>query len=192
MSVGFYIDQYRCTGCRACQVVCKDKNRLNVGVLFREAHSYSVGRFPNVRAFSYTFGCNHCETPICLANCPQGAIYKAEDGTVIQDQSMCIGCKTCVESCPYGHPKFIPELGLSGKCDGCYGLRAAGNEPACVAGCPNRALYFGDMDELMAKFGSDLDNGTISVLPDRTQTNPNILIKAKDCAFEKNPNMINW
>ena len=83
MSVGFYLDQSRCTGCRACQVVCKDKNRLEVGTLYREAHSYTVGEFPKVQGFSYTFSCNHCEDPVCLKNCPTGAIYKAADGTVI-------------------------------------------------------------------------------------------------------------
>ena len=122
MSVGFYLDQSRCTGCRACQVVCKDKNRLEVGTLYREAHSYTVGEFPKVQGFSYTFSCNHCED--CLPEeLPDGAIYKAADGTVIQDQSKCIGCRMCVMSCPYGHPKYFPEKGVSGKCDGCYGLR---------------------------------------------------------------------
>ena len=86
MSVGFYLDQDRCAGCRACQVACKDKNRLEVGILYREAHTYSVGEFPTAKAYSYSFSCNHCEDPICLKNCPTGAIYKAEDGTVIQDQ----------------------------------------------------------------------------------------------------------
>ena len=126
MTVGFYFDMTRCIGCRACQVVCKDKNRLDVGTLYREVHTYSVGEFPGVQAYSYSFGCNHCEDPICLKNCPTGAIYKAEDGTVIQDQSKCIGCRMCVMSCPYGQPKFIEELDVSGKCDGCYGLRQAG------------------------------------------------------------------
>ncbi len=192
MTVGFYIDQDRCTGCRACQVACKDKNRLEVGVLYREAHTYSVGSYPNVRAFSHSFSCNHCEAPICMANCPQDAIFKAEDGTVIQDATKCIGCQTCVNSCPYGHPKYIAELKVAGKCDGCYGLRAAGSDPACVAGCPNRALFFGEIEDLKARFGTDLDNGTISVLPDNTQTMPNILINAKECAFASNAIEINW
>ena len=165
MSVGFYLDQSRCTGCRACQVVCKDKNRLEVGTLYREAHSYTVGEFPKVQGFSYTFSCNHCEDPVCLKNCPTGAIYKAADGTVIQDQS---------------------------KCDGCYGLRQEGSQPACVAGCPNRALDFGDMDELRAKYGSNLDNGSIVVLPSPEETHPNVLIKAKDCAFSQEARELTW
>ena len=192
MSVGFYLDQARCTGCRACQVACKDKNRLEVGVLYREAQTYSVGTFPNVKAYSCSFSCNHCEEPVCQHNCPTGAIYTAADGTVIQDQSKCIGCRMCVMSCPYGHPQYFPEEGVAGKCDGCYGIREAGGQPACVAGCPNRALDFGDVDELRAKYGSDLDNGTISVLPPRELTNPNLLIKAKDAAFDEGFVKVNW
>ena len=81
---------------------------------------------------------------------------------------------------------------MSGKCDGCYGIREAGGQPACVAGCPNRALDFGDMDELRAKYGSDLDNGTIAVLPSRELTNPNLLIKAKEVAFDEGYVKVNW
>ena len=189
MTVGFYLDMTRCIGCRACQVVCKDKNRLEVGTLYREAHTYTVGRFPEVQGYSYSASCNHCEDPICLKNCPTGAIYKAEDGTVIQDQGKCIGCRMCVMSCPYGHPKFFPEQGVSGKCDGCYGLRQSGGEPACVAGCPNRALKFG---ELRAEFGGDLDEGRIAVLPSPEETRPNILIKTKECAFDEGYREVNW
>lgn len=191
MSVGFYFDQTRCTGCRACQVVCKDKNKLEVGTIYRNAHTYTLGSFPDVRAYSYSFSCNHCENPACLENCPVSAIYKADDGTVILDQSRCIGCKTCVMSCPYGHPQFIESLGVSGKCDGCYGLRAAGGQPACVTGCPNRALDFGDVGELKSKYG-DLDNGTVAVLPAPDQTGPNVYIKAKDAAFESGYQILNW
>lgn len=131
MAFGFYFDMTRCIGCRACQVACKDKNRLGVGTLYRGVKSYTVGTFPDVKTYSYSASCNHCEDPICMKNCPVGAIEKAEDGTVIQDQEKCIGCRMCVMSCPYGHPKYFPEKGVSGKCDGCYGIRANGR-PACV------------------------------------------------------------
>ena len=192
MAVGFYFDMTRCIGCRACQVACKDKNRLEVGTLYRNVESYTVGTFPKVTSYSYSTSCNHCESAICLHNCPVGAIYKAEDGTVIQDQSLCIGCQMCVMSCPYHHPQFFPELGVAGKCDGCYGLRAEGSQPACVAGCPNRALDFGDVEELKAKYGADLDSGTITVLPDPSMTKPNVLIKTKPQSFEENPKKLMW
>lgn len=98
----------------------------------------------------------------------------------------------CVMSCPYGEPKYFPDKGVSGKCDGCYGIRQAGGQPACVAGCPNRALDFGDMNELKQKYGADLDNGSITVLPSPDQTHPNILIKTKDCAFDEGYQELNW
>lgn len=192
MTFGFYLDTNRCTGCRACQVACKDKNRLEVGILYRKANSYVAGSFPDVKCFSYSASCNHCKDPICLKNCPTGAIYKAEDGTVIQDQSKCIGCRMCVMSCPYGHPQFFEDLGVAGKCDGCYGLRQGGNDPACVAGCPNRALHFGDIEELKAEYGDNLDNGSIAVLPDPSDTHPNVLINAKPQCFDQNCKKITW
>ncbi len=192
MAVGFYVDMTRCIGCRACQVACKDKNRLEVGTVYREAHTYTVGKYPDVDGYSYTFGCNHCEDAVCLNNCPVGAIYRAADGTVIQDPDTCIGCRMCVMSCPYGQPKYDEAKGVSGKCDGCYGLRKDGSDPACVAGCPNRALDFGDLDELREKHGPDLDNGSIAVLPSPDHTHPSLLIKAKEAAFEKGPRRVNW
>ena len=60
MGIGFYFDMTRCTGCRACQVACKDKNRLDVGTIYRHAQTFSVGSFPNVSAYSYSCICNHC------------------------------------------------------------------------------------------------------------------------------------
>lgn len=192
MAVGFYLDMTRCIGCRACQVACKDKNRLDVGTLYRYARSYTVGTFPDVEGYSYSFGCNHCADAICLKNCPTGAIHREEDGTVVQDQSMCIGCRMCVMSCPYGQPQYFPEKGVSGKCDGCYSIRQAGGEPACAAGCPNRALKFGDIDELKAEFGGNLDNGTIAVLPSPDETHPHIFIKTKDAAFSEDFREVRW
>lgn len=192
MAVGFYFDITRCIGCRACQVACKDKNRLEVGALYRKVNTYTVGSFPSIEGYSYSASCNHCSEPICLQNCPTGAIYKAADGTIIQDPSICIGCRMCVMSCPYGHPQYFPDAGVAGKCDGCYGLRQAGNEPACVSGCPNRALDFGEMDELRAKHGKDLDNGSVAVLPAPELTHSNLLLKTKDCAFDKDYRKVNW
>ena len=81
MAVGFYFDMQRCTGCRACQVACKDKNRLDVGTILRNAHTYCVGSFPEVKCYSVSQSCNHCEQAACLENCPAGAIYRAPDGT---------------------------------------------------------------------------------------------------------------
>lgn len=191
MSVGFYLDMTRCTGCRACQVACKDKNRLDVGTLYRNAHSFSVGSFPTVKGYGYSASCNHCAMPACMAACSTGAIEVADDGAVIIDQSKCNGCQACVEACPYGVPKFLEEQSVVGKCDSCQAIRAAGGQPACVAGCPNRALDFGDVEELKAKYGDDLVN-EIAILPSAETTQPNVLIKAKDAALDPDYSEIAW
>lgn len=192
MALGFYFDMTRCIGCKACQVACKDKNRLGVGTTFRHAETYTVGSFPTVQAFSGSFSCNHCENPACVANCPTGAMYKDEaEGVVLHDDTVCIGCKACMNSCPYGVPQFREDLNIIQKCDSCYAIRHDGGAPACVAACPNRALDFGDMDELRAKYGDDLVSD-VSVLPSSETTAPNLLIKAKPAAFEDGATELSW
>ena len=181
MALGFYFDMTRCVGCRACQIACKDKNRLDVGTILRTAKTYSVGKFPAVKTYSYSASCNHCENPACVANCPVGAMYKAEDGTVLHDKELCIGCQTCVNVCPYQAPQFIAAENKVTKCDACAYLRAKGMNPACVDACPSRALDFGDLDELRAKYGDDLVSD-LPILPDSSVTGANILIKVKECA----------
>ena len=116
MALGFYFDMTRCIGCRACQVACKDKNRLDVGTIYRTADSYEVGTFPKVKMYSFSTSCNHCQNPACVSACPVGAMYKAEDGTVLHDDKLCIGCQACVSACPYDVPQYIEEkkvVGLS-------------------------------------------------------------------------------
>ena len=177
--LGFYFDATMCTGCRTCQVACKDKNRLDVGTLFREVKSYEVGSYPDVTFYHMTMSCNHCENPACVAACPVGAMYVAEDGTVLHDEALCIGCQACVQACPYGAPKYIEEKQKVGKCDACAAIRAAGGNPVCVDACPLRALEFGDLDELVKKHaGAELVN-ELPVLPKADATGPSLLIEPK-------------
>ena len=180
---GFYFDNRRCVGCRTCQVACKDKNDLAVGILFRRVDSYQVGTYPDAMLYHYASTCNHCEAPECVAVCPNQAMYvDEEDGTVQHDDSKCIGCQYCVNACPYGVPQYRPDLKISGKCDACFALRGAGEENACVAACPMRALDFGDIEELRAKYPDAVD--AIAALPDPSKTHPSVLIEAKPSSLE--------
>lgn len=149
--VGFYYDQKMCAGCKTCQVACKDRNRLDVGVVLREVRSYQVGAYPNVSMYHFSAACNHCEQPACMANCPVNAIEMMDDGTVVLNTDDCIGCQTCVTKCPYGVPRYDEASGVVRKCDGCYDLRQKGYQPACVEACPFRALDFGTQEELEAR-----------------------------------------
>lgn len=179
--MGFYFDMTACTGCKSCQVACKDANDLPIGSFYREARDFEGGTFPNMWAATLSMGCNHCDDPICAKNCPTGALRKdSETGLVIQDHDACIGCQMCVWSCPYGAPTYNEEQGKSGKCDGCKTkFLDKGMQPACAGACTTRALRFGEIAELISQYG---DNATsdLSILPPSEMTHPNFLVKPKE------------
>lgn len=178
--LGFYIDTNSCSGCRCCQVACKDRNDLPVGVFFRKVSDYEGGVFPNTWAASLSLACNHCECPQCAKNCPVAAITKCEDtGLVIQDREMCIGCGKCVLACPYGAPAYDPLRDVMEKCDGCLAMVEEGKLPACVATCSTRCLRFGDIEELAEIFADERLTKDLSFLSDSSITNPSILILPK-------------
>lgn len=180
--LGFYFDITLCIGCRTCQIACKDKNDLDIGILFRRVKAFETGVYPNPGSYNYSSACNHCSNAKCVTGCPTGAMHYSDDGTVQHDADVCIGCRYCTWNCPYGAPQFIQEKGVVGKCDSCKNLREAGENPACVDSCPMRCLEFGDLDELRAEYGSGLVQ-EISVLPSADVTNPSLLINPKPCSL---------
>ena len=182
---GFYFDMALCMGCRTCQVACKDRNGLETGTIYRRVETYEVGAYPTATAYQLSRTCNHCENPECVRVCPVGAMHvDEEDGTVQHDDETCIGCESCVKACPYGVPQYRPDFKISGKCDACLPLRQAGEENACVAACPLRAIEFGDIEELRARHPEAVD--AIAVLPE-PKTEPSIAIEAKPAALEPDP-----
>ncbi|MBE3598443.1 MAG: dimethylsulfoxide reductase subunit B [Limnochordaceae bacterium] len=174
--LGFYVDMTACIGCRTCQIACKDKNDLAIGVLYRRVYAFEGGKYPRPWLYHLSVGCNHCEAPRCVANCPTGALSKRPDGLVVLDKARCIGCRYCVWSCPYGAPQYIEEEGRIGKCDGCADLVDQGLDPACVDACPMRAIEFGDIEKLRAKHGG---TDRVRGLPDPNLTHPAVTITPK-------------
>ncbi|MGE4423140.1 MAG: DMSO/selenate family reductase complex B subunit [Pseudodesulfovibrio sp.] len=179
----FYIDTTRCTGCKTCMIACIDKHDLPEGVLWRRVTEYVGGDWvtrtdgtytQNIFAYYLSIGCNHCENPICVRSCPTTAMHKDENGIVSVDHDKCVGCRYCEWGCPYSAPQFNPELGKMTKCDFCRDYLEQGLDPACVAACPNRALHYGEHDELVARFG---EVSVIAPLPDPSITQPNLLVK---------------
>ena len=163
---------------------------MDVGTIYRHAKTFSVGKFPSVTAYSYSASCNHCESPACFSACPTGAIEKREDGAVVIDREACSGDGSCTKACPYGIPQILPD-GKAGKCDSCYLIREAGGQPACVAACPNRALDFGEYDDLVKTYGPDCVS-EIAILPSADATKPSLLISAKEAATETGFVDVNW
>lgn len=179
--LGFYFDMTACTGCKCCQVACKDVNDLPVGRFFRRAIDYEGGTFPDVWAATLSMGCNHCSDAPCVANCPTTAMRKdPECGLVIQDHEACIGCRMCEWVCPYGAPSWDEKERKIGKCDGCKEKFLDQNmEPACVGACSTRALHFGDIDELRARYDPNATSD-LSILPSSEMSHPNYIVTPKE------------
>ena len=181
---GFYFDSSKCTGCKTCQVACKETHRLPLDNLYRRVYNYvgggwtqnTNGTYIPQDIFSYhvSIACNHCADPACVANCPTNAMAKdPETGIVTSDQDVCIGCKTCVGVCPYGAPSLDQEAGYVIKCDMCWPELTIGRKPVCVAACPMRALDWGPIEDLRSTYGEG--NAAIEPLPQDT-TSPCVVL----------------
>lgn len=180
---GFYIDSSKCTGCKTCQLACKDYKDLDVDVNYRRIYEYAGGSWqadgdtwqPSIFSYYLSIACNHCAAPACVPVCPSGAMHKrSEDGLVVVDTDICIGCKSCAMACPYGAPQYNARKGHMTKCDGCYERVAEGLKPVCVESCPLRALDFAPLEELRERYGT-LDE--VAPLPPSSFTGPSIVIK---------------
>ena len=177
---GFYVNTDICTGCKACMTACFDRNDLEVPNKFRKVYEFGGGEWQADEAgafvstaFTYyvSMTCGHCDEPACVANCPTGAMSKDEEtGIVSNDHSVCIGCMTCEESCPYGHPTQLAD-GLSHKCVLCSDENAEGiPDPVCARACPVRAIEFGKIADLRAAHGEENAIGELT-----NETGPNVV-----------------
>ncbi len=182
---GFFIDVSRCTGCRTCTIACADLKNTPIGIYNRVVKEYEGGTWEKgenntwtpkgVFAYYISLSCNQCADPACIKVCPTGAHHKrTEDGLVIIDVEKCIGCGMCAKACPYGAPKLNAKLQKMQKCDGCVDRTSHGMMPVCVEACVERAIEFGDIEELRAKHGT---LAGIAPLPDPSLTKPSLVIK---------------
>lgn len=164
----FLIDMTKCTGCRGCQVACKQWNQLEA----EKTEFFSGEGYQNPPAMSeYTYTrikfrdyqkngqnefafykemCMHCDDPACASVCPVGAFEKTPEGPVVYKADRCIGCRFCMIACPFGVPKYEWSKGLPlvKKCTGCYDRISEGLQPACATACPT-AITYGPRDEMI-------------------------------------------
>ena len=167
--LGLVIDLDLCVGCHACATACKEWNTgghmaplpdFNAygdgawGVWFNRIHSFEEGEGEGARTVHFPKSCLHCEDAACVTVCPTGASYKrAEDGIVLVNESLCIGCKLCSWACPYGAREFDADEGVMKKCTLCIdriyndNLAPEERQPACVFVCPTKARFFGDLGD---------------------------------------------
>lgn len=147
------VDLDRCIGCKACQVACKMENGVALGASRNQVLAIGpTGVFPDLEMYFLPMMCQQCEEPVCVQVCPTGASYKrSEDGLVLIEKEKCIGCKSCMNACPYEANIFNNELRVTDKCTLCEHLQKIGEEPACVKICAGSALIFGDINDPESK-----------------------------------------
>lgn len=190
MSYAFYFDSSACSGCKACQTACKDKNNLPIGVLWRRVYEVSGGEWTQtgdawtntIFAYNLSIACNHCVHPKCAGVCPVDAYEIRPDGIVLIDAQKCIGCGYCAWACPYDAPQVDKSAGLMTKCNLCYDNLDVGLPPACVSACPLRCLGLLDSNEQrMEEMGQALwkvpGEEHPFPLPTLSRTEPHLVIK---------------
>lgn len=144
---GMLLDTGKCVGCYACRVACQMQNELPPGESYIRFYENETGVFPNVNHEIVPVQCQHCEDAPCVSVCPTTASYIREDGIVMVDHFKCIGCKYCMEACPYDAREIHHATGTIDKCVFCQSLVEQGEDPACVTTCIADARVFGDLDD---------------------------------------------
>lgn len=152
MAKTIIVNEDRCLGCLSCTIACAMAHSDAATLV--EALGAEVRPQPRVHVepagkYGIPLQCRHCEDAPCLAACPTGAIYRGPNSEtpVLMDRERCIGCKICMLICPFGVIDISRDGRAMIKCDLCIDRTEAGEEPACVAACPTKALRFVELDE---------------------------------------------
>ncbi|HLN93101.1 MAG TPA: 4Fe-4S dicluster domain-containing protein, partial [Thermoanaerobaculia bacterium] len=184
MNYGFLIDNRRCIGCHACSTACKSENEVPLGVNRTWVKYVEKGEFPDTRRYFQVTRCNHCAHPPCVPICPTRAMYRREDGIVEFDSNVCIGCKACMQACPYDAIYIDPDSGTAAKCHFCAHRTDVGLEPACVVVCPVHAIVAGDMSDRNSEISRLLATHEVSVRKPEQNTRPKLFyIEAEESAI---------
>lgn len=164
-------------------MACADNKNTPIGINLRRVievegsgwtRNWDGSWRQDVFAYYISMACNECADPTCVKVCLTKAHFKRnEDGSVVINTNKCIGCGMCAKACPYDVPQLDVKAGKMLKCDGCLDRTAEGGQPICVESCPERAIEFGDIEELRKKHGT-LD--ALAPMPTGEQTKPSLII----------------
>jgi len=137
-----FIDYHKCVGCGTCEMVC---SLVHEGICSPALSRIRVVR-QKTEGLNVPITCSFCENPPCASVCPSGAITKkADSGEVIINPALCIGCRQCIQACPFGHMNFNFAKGAAFKCDLCEG------SPKCVEFCWTEALQYIPVEKALGK-----------------------------------------
>ena len=175
------IDLRRCDGCQSvgkppqCTRACIEGHFAPQPMEWIEVYE---GHLPGGGTQFIPTPCQQCQNAPCVNVCPVAATFATPEGVVLIDQQRCIGCRICMEACPYdrrffnwGQAPQPPEAlfmeydaehqspaikGTVMKCDFCPDMARSGRLPYCAQGCPNNAIYYGDLEEDLATNGEEV------------------------------------
>ena len=174
VNYGFVIDNRTCIGCHACTVACKSEHDVPIGVNRTHVKYIEKGTYPDsTREFS-VHRCNHCEDAPCTTICPTYALFTRDDGIVDFDNDRCIGCKSCMQACPYDALYIDPNEGTAAKCNYCAHRVENSYEPACVIVCPTESIISGDLDDPNSAISQSVANHDVKVRKPEAGTKPNV------------------
>lgn len=195
----FVIDQRKCIGCHACTVACKAEHDVPIGVYRTWVKYIEKGEFPNSRRYFLVNRCNHCDDAPCVAICPTRALFKRKDGIVDFDSSRCIGCKSCMQACPYDALYIDPYSHTAAKCNYCAHRTEIGLEPACVVVCPEHAIIAGDLHNPNTEIARVVAREPVCTRKPEQGTGPNVYYLGAEeaainpeIAIEELPHMTMW
>ena len=201
---GMGIEIDKCIGCNRCVEACKlendvpqepfffrtwierytikkDKSVVVQTVGLRKEKSKEIVEQEDVlRSFFVPKLCNHCANPPCVQVCPVDATWSTEDGAVIVDKNRCIGCRYCIQACPYGARYLHPKTKTADKCTFCYHRVVRGLLPACVEVCPTQARIFGDLKSQASRLVRFERMNKIHVLKPDLNTQPKVYYAGLD------------
>lgn len=172
--IGFVLDQRSCIGCHACTVACKQEHGVELGVFRTWVKYVETGTFPDARRNFAVLRCNHCEDAPCVAVCPTKALFKREDGIVDFDSEACIGCKACMNACPYDALYIDPESETAAKCNFCAHRIDQNLKPSCEVVCPTKAIISGDLDDPDSEVSRLIDTVPSRVRAPEQGTSPQV------------------
>jgi Fe-S-cluster-containing dehydrogenase component len=182
VNYAFVIDNRRCIGCHACSVACKVEHEVPLGVARTWVKYVEKGVFPETRRTFTVTRCNHCEDAPCVEICPTTALFRRKDGIVDFDARRCIGCKGCMQACPYDALYIDPQTETAAKCNFCAHRVEVGLEPPCVTVCPTQAIVAGDLDDPESRVSHLRGRMPVQVRKPEKGTRPKVFYVEADAA----------